>query len=57
MLRALTTPRHSPRELSTSSIQAERDFPLDLLHAHWTHFSADLLSRDEDSAAVERRVS
>ena len=59
MLRALTTPRHSPRELS-SPAQPEREFPLDLLHAHWSHFAPDLLSRDEESrtrAASELRRS
>ena len=60
MLRALTTPRHSPRELSVSSPQPDREFPLDLLHAHWSHFAPDLLSRDEESrsrAASELRRS
>ena len=62
MLRALTTPRHSPRELNTSTSsslsQPEREFPLDLLHSHWSHFAPDLLSRDEESrvrAASELR--
>ena len=61
MLRALATPRHSPRELSVSaSSTVERDLPLELLHSHWAAHSPELLSRDEDSrvrAAAELRRS
>ena len=60
MLRALTTPRHSPRDLSGSPSHSDREFPLDVLHAHWSHYAADLLSRDEDCrsrAASELRRS